>query len=102
MTNWANQGRRRRNFNARIHARDRNTPGYVCPPCGNPINWDLAWPHVLSKSVDHHTELQDGGAMYDPANCWTAHLGCNSSKGATRAAQRRRDDGIIIGDIDSV
>lgn len=108
---WAGHGRRRRTFNAHIKARDRATPGYTCPRCRRPINWDLTWPHHYSPSVDHITELQDGGPPLDPNNAWTMHLRCNASKGATRAAQRRNgnphrpdntDNGIIIGDPGSV
>ncbi|MEV6969829.1 HNH endonuclease [Hamadaea sp. NPDC051192] len=99
---WAAQGRRRRTFCAQIIARDKDIPGYICPRCGQPIDWNLIHPHLRSASVDHITERQDGGALFDPDNAWTMHLECNSSKGAKRAAQRRREQGTIIVELGSV
>lgn len=92
---WAGQGRRRRTFAKRIIARDRDTPGYTCPKCAQPIDWTLAWPDPRSASVDHIIERQDGGPAFDPDNAWSMHLGCNTSKGATRAARRRAEQGTI-------
>lgn len=44
----------------------------------------------MSRSVDHEQELQDGGSLTDLDNLWTAHLSCNSSKGAARRHERER------------
>jgi 5-methylcytosine-specific restriction endonuclease McrA len=44
----------------------------------------------MSRTVDHAEELQDGGSLTDLDNLWTAHLGCNSSKGAARRHERER------------
>jgi len=102
---WAQHGRRRRDFCARIKARDQAQPGYTCPRCGQPIDWALTWPHPYSASVDHAHERQDGGATFDPDNAWTMHLVCNTTKGSQRRAQRMRDNttnGVVITEIGSV
>jgi 5-methylcytosine-specific restriction endonuclease McrA len=100
---WAALGRTRRALASRVYHRDSNSPGYVCPggpgqPCGLPIDWDLPYKdpyteqvNVMSKSVDHILERQDGGAILDIDNCWSAHLKCNASKGAKRRHQRERE-----------
>jgi 5-methylcytosine-specific restriction endonuclease McrA len=88
---WRNLGGRRRTLARQVYARDRATPGYTCR-CGQPIDWDLEWPHPQSRSVDHEQELQDGGSLTDLDNLWSAHLGCNSSKGAARRHARVRQD----------
>ncbi|WP_330438806.1 HNH endonuclease [Micromonospora sp. NBC_00821] len=94
---WRALGGRRRYLARQVYARDRATPGYVCPVCTHEIDWHLPYRdpttdavNVKSKSVDHATELQDGGAMLDLDNCWSAHLGCNASKGAARRHERVR------------
>lgn len=95
---WRNLGGRRRTLARQVYARDRATPGYTCPVCKGDIDWALPYrdPHTghvnpTSKSVDHASEIQDGGPMLDLDNCWTAHLGCNSSKGAARRHERTRE-----------
>ncbi len=100
---WVALGRRRIGLAAAVYERDRATPGYVCPgspgrPCGLPIDWSLRFPDPMSRSVDHATELQDGGSLTDLANLWTAHLGCNSAKGASRRWERERAGQIIAVD----
>lgn len=87
---WRNLGGRRRTLARQVYARDRATPGYVCPACGRPIDWSLEWPDTMSRTVDHAEELQDGGSLTDLDNLWTAHLGCNSRKGAARRHERER------------
>jgi len=100
---WAALGRRRRNLASQVYHRDSNTPGYTCPGsptrrCGLPIDWDLPYRdpntgqvNTMSRSVDHAIELQDGGAILDLDNCWSAHLACNASKGSARRHQRDRE-----------
>src|SRR5690606_11987369 len=99
---WRNLGGRRRTLARQVYARDKATPGYLCPgsktrPCGKPIDWALPYRdpdtgHVnpWSKSVDHLDETQDGGALTDLDNLATKHLRCNSSKGAERRHERER------------
>ncbi len=89
---WRNLGGQRRTIARLVYARDKGTPGYVCPVCKQGVDWTLTWPDPMSRSIDHATELQDGGALTDLDNCWTAHLGCNSSKGATRRQERERQE----------
>lgn len=105
---WSASHRKRMNLARQVYARDRNTPGYLCPgsptrPCAQPIDWDLPYKdpdtgrvNTMSKSVDHAQERQDGGEVWDLDNCWTAHLGCNSSKGASRRWERTRPDDTVI------
>lgn len=89
---WAELGDRRRTFARLVYARDRATPGYVCPVCKQPIDWSLAWPDKGSRTVDHVQEIQDGGALLDLDNGTTVHLSCNSHKGARRRHQREREE----------
>lgn len=60
-----------------IFARDK----WVCGLCDSPIDPTEKWPSPLSVSLDHILPLSRGGA-HTPDNCQTAHLGCNSRKGA--------------------
>jgi 5-methylcytosine-specific restriction endonuclease McrA len=87
---WRDLGGRRRTIARQVYARDKATPGYVCH-CGRPIDWMLAWPEPMSRSVDHAHETQDGGPLTDMDNLVTAHLGCNASKGAARRHERARE-----------
>jgi 5-methylcytosine-specific restriction endonuclease McrA len=96
---WVDLGTRRRNIALRVYARDQQDPCYTCPKCGRSIDWGLPYKdpdtgqvNLWSKSIDHIEELQDGGELLDLANCWTAHLTCNASKGATRRHQRQREE----------
>ncbi|HEU4422116.1 MAG TPA: HNH endonuclease [Pilimelia sp.] len=95
---WRQLGGRRRTLARLVYARDRGTPGYVCPKCRRPIDWTLPYKdpeteqvNRWSKSVDHAHETQDGGALTDLANLVTVHLGCNASKGAARRHERTRE-----------
>lgn len=104
---WAALSGTRRAFNKRIYARDRATEDYVCPKCSAPIDWYLPYKdpdteqvNVWSKSVDHITELQDGGAILDIDNATTVHLHCNTSKGAARMHARRQQTRTTIIHID--
>jgi 5-methylcytosine-specific restriction endonuclease McrA len=53
-----------------------------CFLCGQPIDYDLQWPHPQSFSADHikpyahHPELRT-----DPGNIASTHLRCNQVKG---------------------
>lgn len=59
----------------------RERDGDGCALCFDPIDFSLAFPHPLSKSVDHIIPLSKGGP-HDPSNCQLAHLICNTAKGA--------------------
>lgn len=54
--------------------------GKVCHICGGEIDPCLSWPDTSSVSVDHVKPLSKGGE-HSYANCKSAHLGCNMSKG---------------------
>lgn len=61
------------------------------PPCGELIDFDLKWPHPMSKSVDHGndnlvSELDwDDERLYDPDLLKPMHLICNQRKGTGRS-----------------
>ena len=52
-----------------------------CGLCGEDLSRDQAWPHPLSRSLDHIMPLSRGGAHSQDNLQWT-HLRCNVSKGA--------------------
>lgn len=62
--------------------------GWVCGICAEPVDPDLKWPHLMSKTIDHVVPITLGGA-HAPTNCQIAHLTCNSRKRHT-----------IIGEVD--
>ena len=64
-------------FLSDILSRDGNR----CGLCGQPVDLTLAYPHPLSRSVDHIVPLSRGGE-HEASNCQLAHLRCNLSKGA--------------------
>ena len=53
--------------------------GWVCGICAEPVDPDLRWPHLMSKTIDHVVPIALGGA-HAPTNCQIAHLTCNSRK----------------------
>lgn len=53
--------------------------GWVCGICGESIDWRLAYPDVLSASIDHVIPVSKGGA-HTRENVQAAHLRCNISK----------------------
>jgi 5-methylcytosine-specific restriction endonuclease McrA len=59
-----------------VHARDE----WTCQLCSLPIDATVAWPDLMSPSIDHRIPLSKGGA-HSMANVQSAHLGCNLSKG---------------------
>ncbi len=76
----ANAGRRGTRWR-RLHAgvKVRRHP---CWLCGQPIDYQLAWPDPASFSVDHQHPLSTHPHLAeDPANLRASHLGCNSSRG---------------------
>lgn len=64
--------------------RNENRPCWLhehglCIHNGQPIRYDLAWPHTLSYSADHITPTNHGG--HDTyTNCAATHLGCNTAR----------------------
>lgn len=55
--------------------------GTNCSACGAPVDLELKWPHIMSKSIDHTLALSRGGS-HTLANTTMMHFTCNSSKGA--------------------
>lgn len=58
-----------------IHERD----GWTCKICGLAVNPLLIWPHPMSASLDHVTDMSKGGP-HSRANVQCSHLGCNFQK----------------------
>ena len=56
----------------------------ACAPCGDTLDREIAWPHPMSKSIDHIIPLALGGGSTQDNLQW-AHLFCNQSKGARSA-----------------
>lgn len=55
--------------------------GWVCQLCGEPVDRNLKYPDLGSKSLDHILPLSKGGE-HSRANTQLTHLGCNIRKGA--------------------
>lgn len=55
----------------------------TCALCKEPLTAEFAYPHPLSRSVDHIIPIDAGGAPYDLNNLQPSHLGCNRKKGTT-------------------
>lgn len=55
--------------------------GMNCASCQAAVDLALAWPHPMSKSVDHRLPLSRGGE-HSLENTQLMHLRCNLSKGA--------------------
>jgi hypothetical protein len=53
--------------------------GGACGICGDDIDPSIAWPHKMSKTLDHILPLSKGGT-HEPANAQLAHAVCNSRK----------------------
>ena len=58
---------------------------WLCQLCQQPIDPDLQWPHPGSASLDHIVPIARGGE-HTYRNVWSAHLGCNCSKGSREVA----------------
>ena len=61
-----------------------------CALCDAPLDAALAYPHPLSKSVDHIVPLSKGGS-HEQSNLQWAHLVCNNRKGASSATTPAAD-----------
>lgn len=59
--------------------RAKHLPCYLC---GQPIDYDLEWPHPASFSADHvKPYVRHPHLRLDPGNVVSSHLRCNQSKG---------------------
>lgn len=71
-------------------ARDRPP----CALCGEPIDYELRYPHERSYVVDHIVPLHTGGTdTLD--NKQPAHRACNSAKGARAVAPVMKRSGAL-------
>lgn len=58
----------------------RRRDGDDCGICGGAINFDVAYPDPLSRSIDHIVPLSSGGTD-ETSNLQLAHLRCNILRG---------------------
>jgi 5-methylcytosine-specific restriction endonuclease McrA len=66
----------------RLHA-GQKAKRLGCWLCSQPIDYQLDWPDPQSFSVDHAQPLSTHPHLAeDPGNLRSAHLSCNSSRGA--------------------
>jgi 5-methylcytosine-specific restriction endonuclease McrA len=63
----------------------------LCWFCGKWVDYSLPVRHPMAKSVHHVVDLQDGGDPFDPENMELAHITCNSSAGASRQAEVKKE-----------
>lgn len=61
--------------------------GWVCALCEKPVDPDLAYPDLMSASLDHRIPLAENGP-HTRANAQCAHLRCNVTR--PRASYRTR------------
>jgi hypothetical protein len=63
----------------------RNPDGSIGAPCvidGEPIDYNLQYPHPLSWSLEHTIAVKDHPELLMDRNNWaSAHFACNSMKG---------------------
>lgn len=60
---------------AKVWARDNGK----CGVCATAIDPELAWPHKMSRTLDHVIPLSKGGT-HELANVQLAHMVCNARK----------------------
>ncbi len=51
-----------------------------CGICGKPVDMSLAYPHPMSKCIDHIIPVSKGGHPSDIDNLQLAHWTCNRQK----------------------
>jgi 5-methylcytosine-specific restriction endonuclease McrA len=61
---------------------------WMCRLCSEPIDAEITYPDLMSKSIDHVIPLVAGGTDA-PDNVQAAHLGCNLHKGARMTPAER-------------
>ena len=52
----------------------------VCGICGQPVDFELKYPHPLSACIDHIVPVAKGGHPSDRENLQLAHWSCNRQK----------------------
>ena len=52
----------------------------VCGICGQPVDFNLKYPHPLSPCIDHIIPIAKGGHPSDINNLQLAHWTCNRGK----------------------
>lgn len=76
---WSGRRRVRALEQVKAEGRRRGSP---CVICGQPIDYDLVYPHPYSCSVQHlRAQSKYPALRWDPANWAPAHLECNQSAG---------------------
>ena len=68
------------------HNKD-GTTGAACWLCGEPIDYQLKFPHPQSWSLDHAIPIKHNPRlMLEPNNFRSAHLHCNNNRGTDTPA----------------
>lgn len=52
----------------------------VCGICGQPVDFEMKYPHPLSPCIDHIVPVAKGGHPSDLENLQLAHWHCNRQK----------------------
>jgi len=64
-----------------LERNDDGSYGLPCWRCNQPINYQLAWPHPQSYSLDHHIPVRQSPELaLALANFRPSHLRCNLSE----------------------
>jgi 5-methylcytosine-specific restriction endonuclease McrA len=67
---------------ARAHHNKDGTTGDPCWLCGQPIDYQLKFPHPRSWTLDHAIPITENpNLMLNPSNFRSAHNDCNNSRG---------------------
>lgn len=65
-----------------VHRNPDGTMGSYCIIDGEPIDYNLQYPHPLSWSLEHLISVKEHPELLMDRNNWaSAHFGCNSMKG---------------------
>jgi 5-methylcytosine-specific restriction endonuclease McrA len=68
-------------YRAKAHHNPDGTKGEMCWLCGEPISYDLRFPHARSWSLDHAIPVRDEPSLaLNPGNFRSAHLDCNNHR----------------------
>ncbi len=80
--NHRRKARKRGAFVARVYrSQVYERDGWRCQLCHRRVDPKLAFPHLMSATLDHIVPLAAGGT-HEPRNVQLAHFICNSRKGA--------------------
>ena len=64
--------------------------GAICPGCGQPIDFSIAYPDPMSATADHIVPISKGGHPYAMENLQLMHFMCNRKKSDKLTIQKNR------------